>query len=329
MDIEGNNEREKLLKRYLENLYTKDDAEYFFKIVKDRKCDLLIDTIICKFKDDNELKLNPDPIKHKQYTLEGRRLLESIQKRKRIRVRNLFLSISGIASIFIFLISILNYVSTSKAPLATYQEVVTSFGENRNLILSDNTNVTLNSCTNIAYPDNFGKNERRILLSGEAFFDVNKAEIPFIIETERFDIKVMGTAFNVKVYDEDEIVSITVTDGHVQVTMPEATIILKQNEKILLNTRTGEIVKEIFQNHEQSIAWINGGLYFNRTPIRDIARELERIYGCKIEFEDGEEFNNLISGEHENQCLESVLQSIEYISGIKYLIKGNEILLYK
>ena len=68
---------------------------------------------------------------------------------------------------------------------------------------------------------------------------------------------------------------------------------------------------------------------FNSTPIRDVAKELERMYNCRITFTQGQEFNNLISGEHDNKSLEAVLQSIGYTSGIHYKRSGDQVLLYK
>ena len=76
--------------------------------------------------------------------------------------------------------------------------------------------------------------------------------------------------------------------------------------------------------------WIKGSLRFNSTPIRDVAKELERVYNCRITFAPGQDFNNLITGEHDNKSLEAVLKSIEFISGdIKYKKEGINVLLYK
>ena len=62
---------------------------------------------------------------------------------------------------------------------------------------------------------------------------------------------------------------------------------------------------------------------------RPTKKELERMYNCRITFAEGQEFNNLISGEHENKSLEAVLQSMEYTSGIRYRKEGNHIFLFK
>ena len=70
--------------------------------------------------------------------------------------------------------------------------------------------------------------------------------------------------------------------------------------------------------------WMKGGLRFYSTPIRDVAKELERVYNCRITFASGQDFNNLITGEHDNKSLEAVLKSIEFISGdIKYKKRGH------
>jgi len=322
-------EKEKVIRRFLENFYTKEDTEQFFRDIRDRENDTLIDNIIWQLEEECGLLENPDTINYEQYKQEAKELLNRLEKRKKMRLRQIAVYIATMASVLFLAVYIYHYVKTTETSSVLYSEAVTSYGEKRRLMFSDSTRVVLNSRTNIAYPDNFGKNERRIRLSGEAYFDVNRDKTPFIIETGRFDIQVLGTAFNVKAYDEDEIVSVAVNEGRVQVSMPEATLVLKPKEKITLNTRTGEIMKEIVRNNAHSSAWIQGWLCFDRTPIRDIARELERIYGCRIVFKEGDEFNNLISGEHDNRSLESVLQSIEYTSGIKYMKKDNEVLFYK
>ena len=327
--MRNKSEKEKIIKRFLENLYTKEDAESFFRAIKGRENDALIDGIIWELEKESELREKTSAVNYEQYKEEARHLLDRLEKRKKMRLRQVALYVASMASALFLAVYIFHYVKTTETSSIFYSETVTSYGEKRRLMFSDSTRVVLNSRTNIAYPDNFGKNERRIRLSGEAYFNVNKNKTPFIIETGLFDIQVLGTAFNVKAYEEDEIVSVSVNEGRVQVSMPEATLILKGKEKITLNTRTGEIMKEIVRNNTYSSAWIEGWLCFDRTPIRDIARELERIYGCRIEFKEGDEFNNLISGEHDNRSLESVLRSIEYTSGIKYLKKNNEVLLYK
>lgn len=327
--MRNESEKEKIIRRFLENIYTKEDAETFFRDIKNPENGALIDNMIWKLEKESGSQENTPAVNREQYKQEARQLLKRLEKRKKRYLRQIAVSVAAMASVLFLAIYIFHNIKTTETSSILYSETVTSYGEKRWLMFSDSTRVVLNSRTIIAYPDNFGKNERRIRLSGEAYFDVNKDNTPFIIEAGRFDIQVLGTSFNVKAYNEDEIVSVAVNEGRVQVSMSEATLVLKPKEKITLNTRTGEIMKEIVRNEAHTSAWIQGWLCFDRTPIRDIARELERIYGCRIKFKEGIEFNNLISGEHDNRSLESVLRSIEYTSGIKYLKNDNEILFYK
>ncbi|MCD8167244.1 MAG: FecR domain-containing protein [Bacteroides sp.] len=208
------------------------------------------------------------------------------------------------------------------------QEIITTAGQKQTLTLPDGSTLVVNACSHVRYPQSFAKDNRQIYLEGEAYFQVapNKNH-PFIITTSKFDIKVLGTSFNVKAYPEDENNSVTVESGKVQIDLPEAMLRLSGQEELAFNTVTEEFYK---QRKEGEVSpWVKGGLRFTRTPIRDVARELERFYNCHITFNQGQEFNNLISGEHENSSLEAVLRSIEYITGIRYTITGNQIFLYK
>ena len=321
--------RKRLIRRFLHNLYTKDEAEEFLQYVNERGNDSLMDDIASDLEEESRLKGVTDTLTYNQYKEEAKGLLQVMENKQKPGLYRTLLSIAAVASILFISIYLLDYLKNNETHSTLYTENVTFHGEKKRLIFSDSTRVMLNSRTSIMYPENFGETERHVKLSGEAYFDVSKNETPFIVETTRFTIHVLGTSFNVKAYDEDEAVSIAVNEGRVQVRMSDASFVLKPSEKIVLNTLTGEFKKEVNTEDRHSFAWTNGWLHFDRTPVRDVARELERIYGCTILFNEGEEFDNLISGEHDNQSLEAVLQSIEYTSEIKYLIEENEVLLYK
>lgn len=179
------------------------------------------------------------------------------------------------------------------------------------------------------YPDRFVGDLREVELEGEGYFRVARNEkMPFIVRTKRLDVQVLGTRFDVKSYSTDEIVSVSVESGKVQVDLPEAMMRLTAKEQVLINTVSGEYSKK---TEDRGVAvWMKGGLRFYSTPIRDVAKELERVYNCRITFASGQDFNNLITGEHDNKSLEAVLKSIEFISGdIKYKKEGIHVLLYK
>lgn len=212
---------------------------------------------------------------------------------------------------------------------AELQEMFVAYGDKKELKLSDGTTVILNSGTKIKYPVRFEGKERLVELSGEAFFSVAKdAEHPFIVATPQLKLKVLGTEFNIKVYDLDERAAVSVKSGKVEVETEEVVSRLVAGEQIQINTVTRDYQKGR-EDFNSISSWIKGGLFFNEAPISDVIKELSRIYNCTIRFEEGQTFDNLIVGEHDNKSIESVLKSIEYTTGIKYRKEGVVFVLYK
>ena len=126
----------------------------------------------------------------------------------------------------------------------------------------------------------------------------------------------------------DEVVSVDVEVVKVQVDLSEAMMRLRAKSRCLSILFQENISKRTRKNALWSV-WRKGNLRFNSTPIHDVAKELERMYNCRITFAEGQNFDNLISGEHDNKSLDAVLQAVEYTSGIHYKRMGNMIQLYK
>lgn len=260
---------------------------------------------------------------------EAQRLLLGLKRRSSFSIRRLSYAAMGIAALFVLaLVSVhwLKYMDTEHVQVA---EVSTSFGEKKEVVLADGSRVVLNACSYLQYPETFSGDTRRVQLKGQAFFQIARnEEMPFFVETRLMEVQVLGTEFDVKAYTDDELVSVDVKSGKVEVTLPEATLRLKKEEQISMNTISGDFNKK--KGNKEVASWRTGSLCFNCTPIRDVARELERIYECRILFKEGQEFQNLITGEHDNQNLESVLESLHYISGVSYRVEADgSILIYK
>jgi ferric-dicitrate binding protein FerR (iron transport regulator) len=129
----------------------------------------------------------------------------------------------------------------NKEPVVTPNaEVATAMGTRTKAVLSDGTTYWLNAGSKLTYEKIFGKNSREVSLTGEAFFDVVKlTDRPFIVHTSGIDIKVLGTAFNVKSYPDDKKVEITLYRGFVKVFRQQDSeskaIQLRPNEKLIFN----------------------------------------------------------------------------------------------
>jgi transmembrane sensor len=159
----------------------------------------------------------------------------------------------------------------------------TDKAEHKYLLLSDSTQVWLNASSTIDYPEEFGKDKREVYLKGEAFFEVkNAAETPFIIHTGGVTTVVLGTSFNVKAYEGQEHVIVSVKSGKVQV--------LKQNKLISTLTKGQETkVSKINGpdendqiNNELVGAWQQGYLSYEEVRFADIISDMERVYNVDI-----------------------------------------------
>lgn len=317
-----------LFRRYLDDIYTQEEARTLLSRLKDDTLDETLDDLTADVWEESAMQELTTDVEREKYKKEAGRLLKRIEHRKRTLFRRMAVVVSGVAAIFCLVFGSISFFHYIDERQVVYLEATTSHGERRQVQLPDGTRVTLNACSRLRYPDSFTGDERRIELEGEGYFRVERNEKqPFIINTRRFDVRVLGTCFDVKAYSSDEVVSVDVESGKVQVDLPEAMMRLQAEEQILINTLSGEYSKK---RGERAVAvWRKGSLRFSSTPIRDVAKELERMYNCHITFARDEEFNNLISGEHDNKSLEAVLQSIGYTSGIKYQKEGNSILLFK
>lgn len=315
-------------RRYVDDLYTTEDARRLQDELHNPPTDSLLDDLAAEIWEESAMQQPGTDLEREKYKKEARQLLQRLEHKKRTWMRRVFYAVSGVAAVLCLVWGGMAYLDYMGRQQVSYLEASTSCGEHKKVSLPDGTMLTLNSCSRVRYPDKFTGKERRIELEGEGFFQVSRNEKqPFIINTHFFDVRVLGTCFNVKSYSSDETVMVDVESGKVQVDMPEAMMRLAANEQVRINTVSGEYSKER-EEHDVAV-WRGGALRFDATPVHDVAKELERVYNCRITFAQGQSFDNLISGEHDNKSLEAVLQSIEYTSGIHYKISGQNVLLYK
>ena len=318
-----------LLKRFVDGLYTRKDADDLLKHFHAGK----YNTEISEAMDNVWEEMEEDEVsslQHQQYREEARLLLSRIRKPEK---RFSFIPYLRYVAIVAVILSIgwggFRLIRSNQEKVLTYTEVHVKNGEHKRIILPDGTSVTLNAGSYLRYPREFITDVRRIEMNGEAFFEVTRdEEKPFLIHTKDADVKVLGTSFNVKAFDMDEQLTVSVQTGKVQVDLPEAMMRLVPDEQFVMDKTKGEFQKRN-EDARLSTVWIKGGLYFNRTPIRTVVNELVRMYNRTIEFAPGAEYDDYIYGEHDNKSLEAVLKSIQYSTDIKYRIENDKIVLYK
>lgn len=252
-----------------------------------------------------------------------RRIAPPVKKSVSFNRKRLSVAAGIVAVMGLSLLGILLAARASSATDIIYSQVSTSYGEVKEVVLPDGTQVSLNACSSLSYPETFsGQSTRAVELKGQGFFRVARNERqPFVVKTTEFDVRVLGTEFDVKSYAGDEVVSVNVKSGKVQVNMPDASMLLRADEQLHYNTRSNGLDKHTVE--QEAGTWQHGELQFDNTPIQDVVRELERQFNCVITYAPGQRFDNMITGSHTNDNLESILESLKYISGINYTREEN------
>ena len=162
-------------------------------------------------------------------------------------------------------------------------EMVNPMGMRSSVVLSDGTKVILNAGTTLSYPTAFVSGQREVKVNGEAFFEVSHdKEHPFIVSAENVKVKVLGTKFNVKAYDDDDNIEVTLAEGKVGVGL--------DTKNLIHNAGTANKIYEslIALSRERSeitsyTSWICGKFYFTNYPLEKIAKQLERSFNVRIQ----------------------------------------------
>lgn len=206
-------------------------------------------------------------------------------------------------------------------------ELIIPKGGEYQVVLADGTKVWLNSASRLIYPQSFMGKERRVVLSGEAFFDVaHDAERPFIVETSRMNVKVLGTRFNVNDYDDNEEVSTTLVNGSVEIVsggqqafrlVPGEQAYGKENE---LEKR--EVNVRLYTS------WIDGKFLFNNTELEEIAKQISRWYDVEIFFSSENVKKVRFTGAIVKfKPLDDLVRMIESTSQVRFSVKGKTIVI--
>lgn len=233
--------------------------------------------------------------------------------------------------------------SNSSVKQLTY----TKRGAKTSITLSDGTRVTLNSDSKIIYPKRFAGENREVTLIGEAFFDVSKDHHhPFIIHTSKMDVRVLGTAFNVKCYPGDRFSETSLIRGSVQVTLkdrPSDRIILKPSEKLIVSNvgapqdrKDPRLLNDLLtqvahiQKNDTTVvetSWVYNKLAFREETFSELSKRLERAYDVKIDFKNEDLKELKFTGTFEKESVASILKALSIVEPFAYEIEDNKIVI--
>ena len=205
-----------------------------------------------------------------------------------------------------------------------YNKLLVGRGHEYMLILNDGTRVWMNSKSELSYPVAFGENVRRVRLSGEAYFEVTKDSVrPFIVEVDRgFEVKVLGTHFNIKAYDTDDSYETTLVEGKVQVFQGNKTkITLEPSEQMVIGKDGRHEVRVV--NTSYSTAWHEGWFYFNDESLEQVLTMIGRWYDVDFVFVKENLKEITVTGKLKRfENLSVILKMLERTTGTELMLKN-------
>jgi len=243
---------------------------------------------------------------------------------------NKWLRVAAIFMLPVFTAAGMYFYMSGKGNSTTPLIVAVERGQKANITLPDGSKVWLNSESKLIYAADFNVDKRELQLNGEAYFEVaHNPEKPFIVRSNDISVKALGTAFGMKAYKEDNIISSILMKGKVLVTTPDGEAILLPNERIMYNKSTHKKIQNSVTNAKDFTGWIHNQLRYEDVSLQEIAKDIQRIYNIEIVFADSQLKNQRFTGSIDNNSLESVLNIITLTSPVSFQINNQQVTFYE
>lgn len=289
--------------------------------------------------DNNDILNNPDLLR-REYSrwksVDYSRPLREMQERVGQRNHHLFFSrrsailVAATVAIALVVSNWLTYHLSSPSALQPTEQIVPR-AQQSHLVLPDGTEVWLNAETTLAYDPDFGQKERRVCLTGEAYFKVKKdSECPFFVEAGNQVVKVVGTEFNVRAYAADERIETTLVSGRIVMSQKDgdgSSIVVEPGYQVEYDvTSKSSQLKAV--DAEMVASWKEGMFVFEGDRLTDIMLSLSHWYDFTYEFADTASANTEIVGRIErSMSFADIIKILESTGGISFDVKGKHVII--
>jgi transmembrane sensor len=220
----------------------------------------------------------------------------------------------------------LNYnVSEMSTQQPMFNTITTPRGGQYQVVLPDGSQVWLNSVSSLRFPTFFNGKQRRVEITGEAYFEVAKnKEMPFIVSVNGAEIEVLGTHFNVNAYSDESTIRTTLLEGSVKFVKEGNVAILKpgQQSQMYLNGQL-KIINDV--EIEKVVAWKNGFFFFESSDFKTVSKQLSKWYDVEVVYD--REIDDLFYAKVPRSTkLSDLLKALSLTGKINFKIEGNRII---
>ena len=225
-------------------------------------------------------------------------------------------------------------IAGGQSAAVTYNTLVVPRGGQYQVILPDGTKVWLNAASSLKYPTLFTGNERQVVLSGEAYFEVaHSKKVPFIVDITPEQgrkggrVEVLGTHFNIMAYPDEEGIKTTLLEGKVKVSQSatangQEAILQPRQQAVLNNSSDVKVIDNI--NTDEVVAWKNGLFDFRSADIHAVMRQLSRWYNIDINY-SAEAKDRFYAKIPRDTRLSDVLQALTMTGKIHFEVDGKKV----
>lgn len=214
--------------------------------------------------------------------------------------------------------------------LSAFNTMSTPRGGQYQLTLTDGTKVWLNAASSITFPVTFSKAERKVVVNGEAYFEVaHNAGKPFIVVTGNQEITVLGTHFNVKGYDEDAGISTTLLAGSIRIknlTSGKADLLSPGQQAKIYRNKNDINIKTV--NTEDAISWKNGYFLFDNQEIKSIMKIMSRWYDVDVEYKNSNKHDRFGGTFSRSANMSEILNNLERIGNVHFKMEAKKVIVF-
>lgn len=220
--------------------------------------------------------------------------------------------------------------------IAPSKVLYTPKGVKARLILPDSSQVWLNSDTWISYPDTFATTVRSVTISGEAYFSVAKnPDRPMVVKTTKgFSVRVTGTEFNIKAYENDNSAQTTLYSGEIYLYRENdnkfVSTKVEPNQTVIINTEGSRInlTAVMKESPRDDSAWKEGKIIFESTPMSEVIKTLERWHGVDFIVKNREVLNYRITATFNSESIVQIMDLIRMTTPLSYNIDNRKVVIY-
>lgn len=269
------------------------------------------------------------------------RMLDNIRSNTQYQVENNFRKnvkktnknyiqwVANIAAILLPIVLIAGIYMFSRPQKIDHLTISAGLGEKASVSLPDGSKISINSESEVVYSTEYNKEDRCLKLKGEGYFDVEpNLKKPFIVECGDIKIKVLGTTFGIKAYDDENSISVVLNTGKVEFISPNETFEMAPNERVIYD-KTKKNTKKYKVDAEDYIDWRKNRLRFENETLEYIIKTISRMHNTDIVFKDKQLADQKFTGTIDNVSVKSALKALSLTAPLSYYVENGVVYLYQ